>query len=310
MEEEGNKRKSKKWKKEQELVQAKQGPDQQQDMEQFFEMLMSSDSSRIDEQRANTSPSSSLPPSHHKISVSPSESSHESVENTPTTDIPKGYYRALSDHDSWVSEESVNKQDAVLGTDIRPLHSRVSILRQPARSRSQSEENVFNPSERRPSLEDILRPSSEVSLHRHEISNSSELLSNSHSSVESSSVGCSVHESVPSFGNQNMAEELDTSSKDGRVSALSEKDLEKGGESLDVTVSPESSGLASAKKNSKTLAFYSATLGLTMKAPNRPTRTSVPAFSQQVEPYKVVSGRKLSTPSIMMTWMEDESVEM
>lgn len=307
-EEDKNKKKSAKSKKETQLQETNinggnGGSEDQQEMEDFFNQLMTSKSSRMDEQRSVMSPSfvpvSQSLPTHHTISVSPSESSHDSIEITSPTqsNYPKKYFQSLSDKDKWISNESIGRDYVNTESSSRP--KLLSVVRQ-SRSRSKSEENVFSLNQRRASLEDILRPTSEVtlSIHEHEMSNSSELLSESHSSIDTST-SMSYHESVPSYSgtNSNVIEEL---------SQENEEDRKQNGchESVVSSTSITSSLSDIIKQDVQSLSYYSATLGLD---PSMLRRTSSPAVFNVIEG-GVGNRRRLSSPPTMMTW--NETVEM
>ena len=272
-------------------------------MEDFFNQLMSSKSSRMDEQRATMSPPIPLisQPSlhtHHTISVSPSESSRESIESTSPThnSYPKTYFQPLSDKDNWISDESIGRDYVNMETSLQ--HPKVlSVMRQ-TRSRSKSEDNVFSLGERRSSLEDILRPTSEVSLsgHHHEISNSSDLLSDSRSSFDTSSM--SYHESVPSFSNPSVIEEYSQEESQKPQDGCHENVV-----SASTSITSSLSDLV--KQDVQSLSYYSATLGLSSSMLRR---TSIPVSFNVMEGVPD-GGRRLSSPPTMMSWNE-ETVEM
>ncbi len=173
-------------------------------------------------------------------------------------------------------------------------------MQRETRSRSKSEDNVFSLSERRSSLEDILRPSSEISLggHRHEMSNSSDLLSDTPSSIDSSSI--SYHESVPSYSAVNPSTIIDEHLNENmsETNVLEETDQV---DQLHTSTSVVSSLADLVRSDSQSLSFYSATLGVSATR-----RSSIPVTSPAVAGG---NGRRLSSPPTMMTW-EEEAVEM
>ena len=241
-----------------------------------------------------TPPTNSLqPPTHHKISVSPSESSHESITSTSPSRSVNHYQ---SEEDSWTSHDS-NRRHYV-NIDMMGYNPRIAVMQRETRSRSKSEDNVFSLSERRSSLEDILRPTSEISLggHRHEISNSSDLLSDTPSSIDS----ISYHESVPSYSTVNPSTTIDEHLNEN-ISKTNEIEETDQVDQLHTSTSVVSSLADLVRSDSQSLSFYSATLGVSAtRRSSNPVTTPVVAGG---------NGRRLSSPPTMMTW-EEEAVEM
>lgn len=312
----------------------------QQEMESFLDQLLSSDNKRMDEQRAVMSPFTtstppepsppthhdphqSLPATHHKISISPSESSHGSLEHTSPilstqyTDNKGASFQSFSEEDSWVSVESVGSggvakdHQYVNGeTGHTHYHPKVEVIkREEGRSRSRSEENVYTFGQRHSSLEDILRPTSEVSLiphshnypsHHHQVSNSSDVSSSIDSSNMSTSGGGGAHhESIPSFGNQEIIKEM-SQEDEGGCGHDSDESLP-----LNEFNSSIVSSVSDNTRDSRSLSFYSATLGLDFSSVPSARKISVPVG---VGAASSSGGRRLSSPPMMV--YEEDIVEM
>lgn len=329
LDEEENKQHNKKKKKDKAHKDAIADPNEQRDsqqaMENLLDQLLSSENKRMDEQRAVMSPYTTSTPTsdpspplnqstHHKISISPSESSHGSLEHTSPVlstlyTSTKGPSTSSADHsfseeDTWESEVGVgNTGQYVNGAETRKPS--IEVIREEQRSRSRSEENVYK---RHSSLEDILRPTSEVSLiphnhthtapppHNHQLSNNSSDVSSSIGSMSTS--GGIHHESMPSFGNQEVIQELSQEEETGR----GQENGRGSDDSYDEyqPLDEFNSSIVSSISDSRSLSLYSATLGLDINTVPAARRISVPV---RMGVASSSAGRRLSSPAMM--WEED-----
>lgn len=248
------------------------GKERQDNMENLFDMLMTTTDSRMNEQQMTLSTT----PPHHVISVSSSEGTPET---TPTKlNLSLHSLADRLDPVRPLSAENLSRSSPH-DTIPRKTHPRISHLVEShtlPRQRSRSEDNVFLSS--LGDYDEYTHPSSDASLnhHRTQVSNSSDALSDSiRSSTDSNSLASVLRDS----SHNNLV-------TDGTPSSIDEE-----------------TSLRNRRKYQSMSMLYSASLGFCMSTPRR--RFSVPATSTSSSTNQ---SSRMSTS--LFQWEEEDSVEM
>ena len=247
--------------------------EKQDNMENLFDMLMTTTDSRLNEQRMTLSTT----PPHHVISVSSSEGTPETTPTKLNLSL-----HSLSDQLDPVRPLSADNlsRSSPHDTIPRKKHPRISHLVEShtlPRQRSRSEDNVFLSS--LADYDEYRHPSSDASLnhHRTQVSNSSDALSDSiRSSTDSNSLA-SIGLLRDSSHNNLLTDET--------------------------SCSIEETSLRDRRKYQSMSMLYSASLGFCMSTPRR--RVSVPAMSTSSSTNQ---SSRMSTS--LFQWEEEDSVEM